>query len=335
MTYLISLISDHLLPNYLLIKEMEGKYDKLLFITTTKMRGSGKGTCMEKALGLKDNSVRRIEVSEEDLNEMIAKLESEHFDTNDRFIVNLTCGTKIMSIGVYEFFSRFTSSFYYVPIGKNKIENVRTSEDIPLNYRVNLKEYFDLYGLTYVCNDSLYYPPEHTMDLYERFKKVYFNRKNIPEIQNAKSFETEEDQRYYSGVWFEEYTYLRIKEEKKLQDDFICTGAKIYRPNSGTLNDNEIDVMFVLDNKLYIGECKVSMIGTPELGGTHLLEQFMYKLAAISKDFGLIVNSYIFTLHNFNRVSPNRMAAIEKRMNILGIKGILESSAFRQNTLII
>lgn len=332
MTHLISLISDHILPNYLLIKEMEGKYDKLLFITTAKMLKSASGTRLEKALEIPENSVRRIEVSEEDLNEMLSALETEHFSKDDRFIVNLTCGTKIMSIGVYEFFSKFSSSFYYIPIEKNKIENVRTSEDIPLNYRINLQKYLMLYGITFETDETLLYPPEHTMNFFERFKKVNFNRHKMPEIQKADTF-NEHDKKYYSGAWFEEYTYLRIKKEKSLKDDSICCGAKLYRKDSGEFNDNEIDVMYVSENRLYVGECKVSMIGLPGNSGTKLLEQYMYKLAAISKDFGLIVNPYIFTLHRFNRVSPRTMLAMEKRMKILGIKGILESEAFKQQKL--
>ncbi|GHT14370.1 hypothetical protein FACS189426_20590 [Bacteroidia bacterium] len=34
MTHLVSLNSEHLLPNFLFIKEMTGKYDDLLFIIT-------------------------------------------------------------------------------------------------------------------------------------------------------------------------------------------------------------------------------------------------------------------------------------------------------------
>ena len=35
-THLVSLISDYLCPNYLLIKEMKGRYNDLLFTTTEK-----------------------------------------------------------------------------------------------------------------------------------------------------------------------------------------------------------------------------------------------------------------------------------------------------------
>jgi hypothetical protein len=331
-TRLVSLISSHLLPNYLFIREMEGMYDGLLFVTTEKMQNDGIGIRLEKALGLKENSVQRITVSEEDLNEMLAAMKSVSFSETDRFIVNLTCGTKIMSIGVYTHFSGYASSFYYIPIGKNKIEDVGTSEDIPLHYRVNLKEYLTLYGLTYEYDNKYVYPPEHTTNLFKRFKDARFNRYKIPEILNAHTF-NEHDKRYYSGVWFEEYVYLRVKTEKNIPDDSIARGVKIYRRDSAGYNDNEIDIMYVFDNNLYIGECKVSMIGAQGNGGVKLLEQYMYKLAAIAKDFGLMVNPYIFTLHPFNRVSPSKMQAIKKRMKILGIRNILETEAFRQSRL--
>jgi hypothetical protein len=61
----------------------------------------------------------------------------------------------------------------------------------------------------------------------------------------------------------------------------------------------------------------------------------MYKLAAISKDFGLQVNPYIFTKHRFTPKAFNesRMSAIHKRMRILGIKGLLGNEYFKQYKL--
>jgi len=330
MTYLISLISDHLLPNYLFIKEMAGKYDKLLFITTEKMEDAGIGKRLEKALGLKENAVQRIVVSEENLNETLAKLKSVLFSNDDRFMVNLTCGTKIMSIGVYEYFFQFSSSYYYIPINKNKIADVETSKEVPLNYRVNLEEYLTLYGITFQSDKPLIYPSEHTFKLFDHYKKANFNRSRISEILNAQNHTIESDKTYYSGGWFEEYCYLRIKREKRLNDDCIYQGIKLFRENSGLENDNEIDVMYVSENELYVCECKISLKGRPMVKDYELLEQYMYKLAAISKDFGLIVNPFILTLYRFEKISPKRKQAIEKRMNILGIKDILDSNAFKQ-----
>jgi hypothetical protein len=61
----------------------------------------------------------------------------------------------------------------------------------------------------------------------------------------------------------------------------------------------------------------------------------MYKLAAISKDFGLQVNPYIFTKHHFTSKTFNeaRMSAIYKRMKILGIKGLLGNKDLKESKL--
>jgi hypothetical protein len=203
-----------------------------------------------------------------------------------------------MSIGVYEYFSRFKSSFYYIPIGKNKIENVGTSEDIPLNYRVNLYEYLTLYGLKF------------THDI------------------------TDKNQLDTAGGKFEVYIYNRLKTELKLRNDFIFRGVKLFRDDSTKTNDNEIDVMWANDNQIYVGECKVSL-SKPMIKAPEYLEQIMYKLAAISKDFGLIVNPYIFTKHRFTPTifNESRMSAIHKRMKILGIKGLLGEKELKINKL--
>lgn len=329
-THLISIISDHLLPNYLFIKEMEGKYDDLLFVTTKHMQQAGIDSRLEKTLGLKTESVRRITVSEENLNDILEKLKIIQWPEGDKCIVNLTGGTKIMSIGCYDYFSKFDSSFYYIPVGKNKIANVLTSEEINLNHRINLVKYLSLYGLGAKCETELIYPPEHTKYLFARFKKSGFDRFRIPEIRDAHHLPNNKDKWYYGGVWFEEYVYQRIKEEQQLNDDMIWIGVKLFRENSGTFNDNEIDVMFVKDNELYVGECKVSL-KAPMSSEAELLDRYMYKLAAVSKDFGIRVHPYIFTLHNGK--SKLNMTQIEKRMNILGIRNIFFSKSFEQFTL--
>jgi hypothetical protein len=100
------------------------------------------------------------------------------------------------------------------------------------------------------------------------------------------------------------------------------------------MNDNEIDVMWAMDNQIYVGECKVSL-SKPMTTAPEYLDQIMYKLAAISKDFGLGVNPYIFTKHRFTTDSFNetRMSAIQKRMKILGIKGLLGKDELKENKL--
>jgi Domain of unknown function (DUF1887). len=122
---LISILSDYLQPNFLLIKEMSGKYDKLIFITTSKMMELDKGLFLEKALGIQESSSLRISVVEDDLEDLNTNLKENNFSNSDEYIINLTGGTKIMSIGVYNFFKDFDkSSFYYIPFGKNIVKKL-------------------------------------------------------------------------------------------------------------------------------------------------------------------------------------------------------------------
>lgn len=331
-TYLVSIISEHLIPNYLFIKEWEGRYDSLVFITTKEMESAGYSHRLEKALNLRSNSVKRIPVSEENLNAIKGKLNVYSWNTEDSYIVNITGGTKVMSIGCYDFFSRFNSLFYYIPIGKNKIKDVLSSEDISINYRLTLSEYLTLYGLTAEYESELTYPYERTRELFTKFKSTGFQRGKVEELRNAQILSESKDRKYFSGTWFEEYCYSITKREFLLSDNSIWFGVKLFRKDSGTENDNEVDVMFIVENELYVCECKMSLM-KPGERDYDVLESYMYKLAAISKDFGLKVKPYILTLHKETHSIHNRRKSIEKRMNILGIKGFFNARYFIDETL--
>ncbi|MDR3046246.1 MAG: DUF1887 family protein [Bacteroidales bacterium] len=300
MTYLVSLISEHLLPNFLFIKEMEGKYDELLFVTTQEMEDKAISNRLEKALGLNNRSVGCIKVFNDNLNKTIGELKESQssFSDGDEFIVNITGGTKLISIAVYEHFKALNTLFYYIPISKNTIYNVQTATEEPMKYQINVKEYLALYGLTFTCENTV-------------------------KRQDNK------------GAVFETYICNHIKNEKRLKEGFIYRGVKLFRADSGKVNDNEIDVIWTAGNQIFVSECKVSLRSNPMTTAPEYLDQIMYKLAAISKDFGLRVNPYIFTQHNLYSTDFNeaRKKAIEKRMKILGIKGLYGKNELKENKL--
>ncbi|MDR1791981.1 MAG: DUF1887 family protein [Bacteroidales bacterium] len=301
MTTLISLLSEHLLPNFLLAKELAGQYDRHVFITTRQMGEQGMTARFCNALKIDKREVQIIVVSEDDLPDARAKLGKCNFSKDDRYIVNLTGGTKIMSIAAFQHFFKYDALYYYVPIGVNRIENVRTGENFPLNYRVNVEEYLSLYGLT-------------------------FTAENANRIQDTK------------GAEFEAYITNRIKSEKGVKNGHIYRGVKVFRENEKA-NDNELDVMWTADNQIFVGECKVSLRKPKELDSENrpinkppeYLNEIMYKLAAVSKEFGLHVNPYIFIKKEiFNAVW---MKAIEKRKKILGIRGVIGSEELKKEKL--
>lgn len=298
MTYLISLLSEHLLPNFLLAKEFSGKYDRHIFITTRKMVDDNMTSRLCNVLEIEQQLVKVIVVSENDLPDAQQKLENEIFNRDDRYLINLTGGTKIMAIAVFQHFFKFDAEYFYVPIETNKIENVRTGENLPLNYRLNVLEYLSLYGLHIEANSS-------------------------SDKSNEKA-----------GEKFEKFVFNCIKDKKRLSPEKmqIAQGVKIYRNYDEKLNDNEIDVMWTEENQLYVSECKVSLWKPKERDSNNrlisnprdYLDEIMYKLSAISKDFGLRVNPYIFIKHGLDPkiFNGDSLKSVEKRMKILGIKGI-------------
>ncbi len=320
---LISILSDHTIPNFLFIKETLGVYDQNIFITTQQVEDNHRDIDLEKALGLRN--VRRIKVSNDNYFKIMETLSSEKFDTDAEYCVNQTGGTKVMSIAAFNFFSKFKARFVYVPIGTNKYCEFDSDRQYDLNYRLSLKEYFSLYGIRFKCNNEMIFK---SGEAFRIFGKVCSSRFYLPKkLINSQELPTAEERVYYGGQWFEDYVYKRIKSDYNLPDDAIAKSLKIFRGVAVGLNDNELDVAFVKDNKLTVIECKVTMFGYGKPKET--IEEYLYKLAAISKDFGLVVNSYIFTLHKMEKISGN----FEKRMKILGIKGIYDGKRIAEKDL--
>ncbi len=176
-TILISLISDQTIPNLLLIKELEGRYDQLVFISTPAMELGGKSGWIEEAAGIEKGSVPRIIVEENNWTDIREKLQSFSWPNDARFIVNQTGGTKVMTLSVFEFFSFKNSRIVYAPIGKNQIEELfplHTQKPQEIKYRLNLKEYLLAHGLYFQSANELLVDEEFTSEFFEYFKSRKF-----------------------------------------------------------------------------------------------------------------------------------------------------------------
>ncbi len=175
--------------------------------------------------------------------------------------------------------------------------------------------------------------------------------------------------KYLTGEWFEEYIGEKIRLELNLSEDSLLIGAIIRKTISekqelnspiellnidapSTSPDNEIDIMFIKDNKFHVIECKTSIIaGTQTLEviernkvgvvkldndgnpmrniivkDINILGETIYKSDALKAKFGLYAKSYIFTLtdfQNYIKQNPNSLNAfvcLLKRASISNIK---------------
>ncbi|MEM9824849.1 MAG: DUF1887 family CARF protein, partial [Bacteroidota bacterium] len=151
-TTLVSLVSQQPLPNIFLIKEMKD-VDHYLFITTELMERSGQLEHTIKVLCLLPEQYHRIIVKEDSLKDITNQLQALKLKMLDQhFIVNLTNGTKIMSIATYNFFqdALMSREIYYLPIGKNHYQQIipPTNDPIkPIQFKIGVKAYFNAYGI--------------------------------------------------------------------------------------------------------------------------------------------------------------------------------------------
>lgn len=354
MKILISILSKYLQPNFLLIKEMSGKYDKLIFVTTDFTDKNNKTSHLCKALGISENEVGIISLKnkEDNYREIVDILEIQNFSKQNEYILNLTGGTKIIPIAIFEFFMNngYNADFFYVPEGKNVVKNISSGDETKLSYKLNLKEYFALQGLqfqTQYADYSNYISPDRIFQMiksfgYNKRREMipnYYGANNLGryDIQRILEKYTKKTQRfnlsipeslkkYLCGEWFEEYCFNKLKKEFNLKDDSITKGARIFKENPDEHN-NEVDVMFIKDNQLYFFECKV----INKDWDSSKLDPYLYKLAAITKNYGLIVNSYLFTLCDMSHETPKYQMLIEK-LNVLKIK-VFGYQDFENDTL--
>jgi len=318
---LISIISEHLIPNYHLFIHLKSSIDKHLFITTKNMEDAGYTGFLKTLIGDEKNTENIYLDDFRDFKKITKNLrDSNKVNPSDKFIVNITGGTKVISLAVFNHFKELDSEIYYVAIGTNSCQKIFPEQTPPetFTHKLTLDEYLSLYGFSIEKSNTLTKKPEFTNSLFAKVKSKDFNSLSVTEIRDAfyKSFTktAPKDSVYYTGLWFEEYMYSLIKDKLKLNNSQIALNVKVKRHTSKTNqgNDNEFDVMYVTNNKLYVVECK-SSIGKKNEHKKNL-ENFLYKLAAEIKDMGLQVTP-ILAVTGY----PENHKSIIKRADILRI----------------
>lgn len=109
---------------------------------------------------------------------------------------------------------------------------------------------------------------------------------------------------FLTGGWFEEYVYHTIMHYVRPQE--AAVGVRISR--AGAQHNNELDVVFIKANTLFVVECKTG------IATDHMFNEIVYKASALKNCFlGMMCHSYIFTLKNDY---DKRLKQVSDMMNI-------------------
>ena len=267
-TLLISLVSEQTLPNVQLIKEFKKEATDFLFISTNAMEQ--KRTWIEQAVGISDSPF--IVVEQFSFDNIIEQLDLYDFSVFKRLIVNLTGGTKVMTLVANEYFKELGAEIYYIT-GQTDYECIklypgRKKKTLSLASSITIDEYLKSYGFSYKTNVMSKNSFEYTKLLFGYYCNGVFNnfesalsflrgkRKDgvkanalkeeseVLEFLNAikypidEGFLTSADVKYITGDWFEEYVGLTLKEELNLLDDELMIGVEMNKTSvNRTRND--------------------------------------------------------------------------------------------------
>jgi hypothetical protein len=343
-TTLISLISDQTIPNVQFIKEKQ--VDNHIFVTTKGMETKGLSDWIIKACNLNNDSVKRLEVEAFSYDDVQTKLENK---LNDEimYLVNLTGGTKIMSLAVNDLMRDYNAEIYYLAGNKEymKIFPGKNKSRTLLLKNLSLEEYLHACGFEISKNPS----PSFGLMVAQSIFHYYLNSFNkeidinplvflftkrdknvasivevqgldeflkrigfVPSIENQLSkIET----KYLTGDWFEEFFFYRLKEAKNLDDNAIATGCVIRKNNI----PNEFDILFIESDQLKVVECKTFIWKDVEEKQT-LLGETIYKLDSLKNKFGLFASPFILTLSDLSssRLKEHLERAADSRVKIFG-----------------
>ena len=331
----VSIVGDQTLPNVLFLKE-KGPADLYLFVTTKKMEELNKTNHIIAGAGIEKEKVRKLIVEEDSIDKIQQALDKfmAELDDEENYIayINITSGTKIMSIAVYEFFkARGKVEIFYMPVGKNIYKQLFPFTRHPekeLTYRINFHDYLASCGIKVFETKKPAFPRKIAFGLLKTYMLGAFTSalaQQLKDLRNRKKtscrligglskilkeagwpnhgeFLSRKEIEYLSGGWFEELLYYLFEKRIKRIDQ-LALNIKIGKERLV----NEFDLMFVYENQLYVFEAKTSLKNLN-------VKDVIYKLAALKRNFGVTANAYIVTLEK----SINRFHLL--RADMFGIK---------------
>ena len=173
-TLLISLVSDQTLPNLQLIKELKKEVTDYLFVSTEKMERMGCRRWIGKAASVdKDNfNLYHIVVKEFSFDDIAQKLDDFDFSKFDRLILNLTGGTKVLTIASHDYFKQLGAEVYYVTGYDNAFIKIFPGRFKQINHfssKITIAEYLYAYGFTFKESKKSKIDELYTNQLYNKF----------------------------------------------------------------------------------------------------------------------------------------------------------------------
>lgn len=334
----VCIVDQEPIINYLFLKEALGYEDHILLIAAQPFKANAHALGQLYQDNYEVDYVILEQLGDEIIWDTLCRTLRHHLVTTEHYFVNLSGGTRLMSIAVQQVFEEFNARFFFIPFDRNvivhsQIDNNNDNNDdlfFPIKHKLSVQEYLSVNQLTY-SSKKLSQSPEYTQHFCQLFADGIFSqqeydvldqlrdlRNNFVPLDNSQQsakisaflrfvdFQpqsphqlTPTEVQYLTGNWFEEYLYHTI--QTIIAPDDIALGVEIRKRGGETCND--IDIAFTLNNQLYAIECKTGV------GKRSLFNQMVYKACALNEALlGIRSFSYIFSLNTDHNDIMHRMA---------------------------
>lgn len=296
MITLVSLLSAQTLPNVLFIEAVKEKVDHYVFLETQETIQSRVLTIIIGACKIANKPIQSLTLNPEQYSESIRILENYDWQVNSQFLLNLTCGTKMMALAAKDFFEKMAScECYYIPVNQRKAYSLAQQGHFLELPQVSLMQYLAAHGFTAKGFSKPEFPFRYSDEIFNKIIAAGHAGKVLDNIECPSEAGQDRFNQWISGAWFEEWLFKSFKELLRLKDDQIQMKVKLKHVHSQSLfeSDNEFDVMFVKNNLLYLVEAKV--YSSERINGTKTIVP-LYKIASEQATLGLHARSIVAIL---------------------------------------
>lgn len=329
------LISEQTLPNLLFLKQF-GPFERYIFLSTGRMERDGRSRWIAQTAGIPEAAIDLKLVDPEQPGSAIAALEGLGLPDSEPVLAFVTGGTKMMLLGTYAWASqRSNAEIFYLPIGSDHFLRIFPgSAELPLRVQVSLEEYLAVHGVQVLSkgNWQLWWPA--AVEVFDHLtgakpsaamqQKLDWSRQQGV----AGSSQTEkEERRFYSGDWLEVWLTGRLQDLLGIPSPNIAQGVRVNKSGPGNLYSNEYDILFVLDNRLHIGECKYFTGNTARPIGH--IRQELHKLADANNLLGLFAQPFFGIVQFVNGkaepfIKETNLSSWEELARLLRLKAPIE-----------
>ncbi|MEZ5038497.1 MAG: DUF1887 family CARF protein [Saprospiraceae bacterium] len=247
----VTIIGDQPAPNIFLIKDKTFQdISHYIFITSELMEEKNRLAHLLNAVSIPKEKYSIVQISPNNLYAIRQKLDTLALkEGNNNYHVNITSGSKMMSIGIFNYFTQPSlanrSALYYISIRDHHFLQIFPEAEhraIQLSHKISLNEYLNSYGIRVneTRDSSL---PVYSRKLAEKIHDLFlsnapilpFNKKFSHLISDLRNYAKEEEKKAKGPL------EISIKDDQKWSTLISMSG--FLPQSSGRLNADEIQYL--------------------------------------------------------------------------------------------